>query len=203
MSKGRRIKEGEKLDDSTVERVISLLEGTSPITKKAACEILNITYNTKRLDSIISSYKESREKEAKLRAEKRGKPATTGEISFVISSYLEGGSVDHIAKAIYRGTPFVNKILDENSVPRRAKAYNYFRPEIVPDGAMRDKFSIGEKVYSMQYDSLAKIDAEMPHKIYGNIYRVWLLSDKWQQFAHCPACELASLEHLVKMGVPL
>jgi hypothetical protein len=38
---------------------------------------------------------------------------------------------------------------------------------------------------------------------YGWIYRVWLLADKWKQSAYQEAYELASLEHLRKIGVQI
>ena len=39
------MKSDEKLDKTTMLRIINLLEQDKPITKKAACEILNISYN--------------------------------------------------------------------------------------------------------------------------------------------------------------
>ena len=36
--------EHEKLEDSNIEHVITLLNAVPPITKKEACEILNISY---------------------------------------------------------------------------------------------------------------------------------------------------------------
>ena len=62
---------------------------------------------------------------------------------------------------------------------------------------MRDEFKVGVKVYSMRYDSLARIDGEFKK----GVYRVFLLSEKQNQFAYQPAEELASLEHLEKLGV--
>ena len=41
-----RKKAGEKLDDATLTRVSELLNQDEPITKKQACEMLNISYNT-------------------------------------------------------------------------------------------------------------------------------------------------------------
>jgi hypothetical protein len=87
--------------------------------------------------------------------------------------------------------------LDQYAVPRRQSAHSYFRPELVPDEAVRDRFKLNEKVYSMRYDSIASIEKELS----AGIYRVYLLSDKWHQFAHQEAAELASLEHLRKVGV--
>lgn len=185
----------EKLDATHFERVISLLEpkdGGKPGTKKDACAILGIAYNTTRLGSLIDKYKADKEKEAQNRAKKRGTPATMAEVSYVVQSYLEGGTVESISTTLYRSSGFVNTILDKYSVPKRQSAYSYFRPELVPEGAMRDKFSVGEKVYSMPYDSLASVEAEVK----PGIYRVYLLSERWRQFAYQENIELASLQHL-------
>ena len=53
MARKRSALEEEKMTDANILRVISLLEpkeeGKQPITKKAACEILGMAYNTTRL----------------------------------------------------------------------------------------------------------------------------------------------------------
>ena len=56
----RRIKkkESENLSDTNIRKVINLLSGSSPITKKEACGILNIAYNTARLQRIIDEFEE-------------------------------------------------------------------------------------------------------------------------------------------------
>lgn len=198
--------EDEKLDAATLERVIALLEPSDPsvkaITKKDACSILNISYNTTRLGTLIEKYKEKKAQAEAKRAALRGKPASPAEVAFVIQEYLEGASVAALSERTYRPSGFIARILEEYSVPTRAKAYNYFKPELIPEGAMRDRFKVGEVVYSARYDSIARIDSELKQ---GDqwVYRIWLISDKWQQFAYQEAAELASLEHLVKLGVTL
>lgn len=194
----------EKLDATNLEKVIALLEpkedGAKPITKKDACAILNIAYNTTRLAKLIEVYKEKKAAAAAKRVALRGKPATPGEISFVISGYLEGQPIDSLSEKTYRSSSFIKQVLDRYSVPIRAKAHDYFRPELIPEGAMRDKFAEGEIVYSARYDSIARIDGEMKQK--GQwVYRIWLISDKWQQYAYQEAAELASLAHLKELGV--
>mgnify|MGYP000037034743 CR=1 FL=1 len=193
----------EKLDANNLEKVIALLEPeapTKPISKKDACAILNISYNTTRLAKLIETYKAKKLANAEKRKALRGKPATPGEISFIISEYLEGSPVDGISEKTYRSVSFVRGILDEYNVPIRARAHNYFKPELIPEGAMKDRFSVGEVVYSARYDSVAKIQEELRQK--GQwVYRIWLMSDKWQQCAYQEAAELASLEHLRKAGV--
>ena len=202
----RKAKEDERLDPSNLEKVIALLEpedtSVKPITKKEACAILNISYNTTRLATLIEKYKEKKAKDAERRAEKRGKPPSAAEIQYVIAAYLEGTAVANIANAIYRGPAFVNRILEINNVPVRASSLNYFQPELIPEGAMRERFKVGQIVYSARYDSTAKIHTEVFQ--HGNwVYRIWLLSDKWQQFAYQEAAELASLEHIEALGIKL
>ena len=53
----RRVKKKshEKLTDTNVQHVVDLLKGEDPITKKEACSILNISYNTTRLTNIIDN----------------------------------------------------------------------------------------------------------------------------------------------------
>lgn len=192
----------EKLDSANLEKVIKLLEGEKPITKKEACSILNIAYNTTRLNSLIEKHKENVARDRERRREKRGKPATLEEIRYIVTSYLEGNTVEAISDTIYRPTTLVKQVLDSHSVPIRARAHDYFKPELIPEGAVRTKFDMGETVYSARYDSICKIEGEYPHP-HEYVYRVWLMSDRWQQYAYQPASELASLKHLEELGVKL
>lgn len=191
----------ERLDDASMEKVIAALEQEKPITKKVACEMLAIAYNTTRLASLIEKYKEGKAREAARRAALRGKPATQDEIVYVIQEYLEGSTIDAITKSTFRPANFVKHILEKNSVPIRASSHDYFKPELIPEDASRQRHTVGEVVYSARYDSTARIEAETWCPKNGWVYRVWLLSEKWKQYCYQPAEELASLEHLRKLGV--
>lgn len=191
----------ERLDDASMEKVIAALGADKPCTKKAACEMLAIAYNTTRLAKLIEDYQKKKAREAERRAALRGKPATQDEIVFVIQEYLEGSTIDAITKSTFRPANFVKHILEKYSVPIRATSHDYFKPELIPEGAMRDRFQVGEKVYSARYDSMAAIEAEQSHKSEGWVYRIWLLSERWLEYAYQPANELASLEHLRTLGV--
>ncbi len=200
--------EEEKMTDANIARVITLLEpteeGAKPITKKLACELLGMAYNTKRLDQVIQEYTERKSKERERRAAKRGKPATMDEVQYVIQDYLSGETVDSISKSLYRSTAFVKGILEKYHVPIRSAKHDYFHPELIPDGAVRERFRVGEIVYSARYDSTARIDAEIENSPkHGWVYRLWLIADKWQQCCYQPASELASLEHLRELGVKI
>ncbi len=203
MATRRAKNEDERLDDAHMERVIEMLEPKEgkPCTKKDACQVLGIAYNTTRLASLIEKYKEKQAYDAKRRSELRGKPATQEEINFIIQEYLEGTTVDAISKSTFRGSSFIKTILERFAVPIRASSQDYFKPELIPEGAVRDRFAIGEVVYSARYDSIARIDSESEDSRYGFVYRIWLLADKWRMNAYQEAYELASLQHLRDMGV--
>jgi hypothetical protein len=79
----------------------------------------------------------------------------------------------------------------------RSIPHSYFLPQLIPEEAIRTNFKVGEKVYSVRYDSLAVIKSEFK----PGVYLIYLLSEKQQQFAYQPAEELASLEHLRGLGV--
>lgn len=200
-------KEIDRMTPQNIERVIDLLdpklEGAKPISKKDACQILGMSYNTSRLQQILDDYKQKKQRERELREQKRGKPADTQEIQYIIREYLTGVSIDQISRGTYRSSPFVKAILEKYQVPLRGTSHDYFRPELIPDGAVRSKFKLGEVVYSARYDSLCRIDHEQFTEKYGWIYRVWLLADKWQEYAYQENYELASLEHLRELGIKI
>lgn len=197
--------EDELMTAANISRVIRLLEpteeGVKPITKKDACQILGMSYNTTRLGTIIEEFKKTQARNAERRAALRGKPASKDDIVYIISEYLNEETVDSISKMTYRSPTFIKNILETNAVPIRVPGSTYFTPGLIPDGAVRTRFKLGEIVYSARYDSLARIDTETKTDKYGYIYRVWLLAEKWLQAANQEAYELASLEHLRQLGV--
>lgn len=191
----------EKLDSPNIERVIAYLAEKGS-TKKTACQMLGISYNTTRLDKLIESHKTKKAKDAERRAEKRGKPATKEELSFIIVEYLEGRSIAEISRNIYRGTTFINNVLDEYGVPKRESGNNYFRPAIIPEASVADSLKEGELVYSAKYDCLAKIVKEVPCKS-GKAYSIYLNSERYKEFAYQPVWELASLQHIREKGIDI
>ena len=62
----------KEIPESKIRQVIWMLKAGK--TKKACCEHLGIAYNTKRLDTIITEFKEGLEKEERLKKEIRAKP---------------------------------------------------------------------------------------------------------------------------------
>ena len=207
MAKRKRSElEEELMTSANIARVIRLLEpvedGVKPITKKDACQILGMSYNTTRLGTIIQEYKDKQARDRKFRAEKRGKPLTNDELTYIISEYLAGEPIDGISKGIYRSPGFVKQVLEDYSVPIRVAGHSYFTPQLIPEGAVRERFKVGEVVYSARYDTLANITSEKLDPKLGWIYSMWLRGN-WQQNAYQPAYELASLEHLRAVGVTI
>lgn len=204
-TKKRTQAEQDKMTDANIQRVINLLdpkqEEAKPITKKEACNILGMAYNTTRLASVIEEYQAKKKRIAEKRGEKRGKPAQAEEVDYVIKAYLQGEPLDAISERIYRSSQFVKNILEKHAVPLRNSPHSYFNPQLVPDGAVCDSFAVGEKVYSMRYDSLAVIDAEQLTEKHGWVYRIKLTSEKHNHYAYQPAYELASLAHLKQIGI--
>ncbi len=204
MAKRRKTElEQEKMTDANIAKVIKLLEPSDgkPITKKDACQMLGMAYNTTRLASIIEEFKQKQIRIAEQKAKLRGKPLSDNERINIIQEYIGGSTIDSISKMTYRGAHLIKQVLEDNSVPIRQPGHTYFNPQLIPDGAVRDRFNLCEVVYSARYDSLAKIKEEKLDPKHGYIYSMWLLSEKWLQWCWQPAYELASLEHLRKIGV--
>lgn len=213
----KRVKkrEGEKLSTDNIEKVISLLEQAKPITKKEACSILNITYNTTRLNNIIEEYKQQRAVDEKRRAANRGKPASNQEIKDVIEWYLEGDSLTDIAERLYRSTTFVRNIIDTVGVPQRKAGQSYVRFEPLPDQCISDRFEPGELVWSCRYQAIAEITKPKGLTIdkLSNVYQIYVLEKVEEQspyfphvdvggfYANQPAYDLGKLTHLETHGV--
>ena len=203
MARRVKVKESEKLDDNNVKYVTELLESDKPITKKEACGILRISYNTTRLGNIIAGYKERAATETRLRAKNRGKAATDNEIVRAIEEYLNGDSISEIAKFMYRSSSFIKGIIKKHNVPVRSTSSDYFSPELLPDEVLSEDFKPGELVWSARYNTTARVDKLVQiQEGHGNVYRIWTLG-KNQRYAAQPWYELGKLEHLQNLGVKL
>ena len=204
-TKRRSQLEQDRMTDANIERAIALLnpaQDKKPITKKEACQILGMSYNTARLDKLLEDYQTKQAATKKRREEKRGKPASAEEIDFIISEYFKHTSLEKIAESLYRGTQFVKSILEQHGVPERNSAYSYFNPPLLPEQSICDKYTVGSKVYSSRYECVALIKAEQwseKHNCW--IYRIWL--PRWDKFAYQESYELASLKKFEEMGIRL
>tara|TARA_Y100001951_G_scaffold102945_1_gene110688 strand:+ start:96 stop:815 length:720 start_codon:yes stop_codon:yes gene_type:complete len=159
--RGIKKKDYEKLTDVNIKKVIELLEQTSPITKKEACEILNIRYNTTRLQRIIEEYNDTQEHKERRKSQNRGKGATKAEIKQVIEEYLEGDNILSISKRLYRSPSFVKAIIDRTGIPHKLpKSYNRNRDILLPEECIAESFEEGERVWAARENAPAKVVKE-------------------------------------------
>ena len=112
-----RKKREEKLSETNINKVIDLLAAEKPITKKEACEILHIAYNTTRLSKIIADHNETLDHRARRKAQNKGKGVTEVEKQSIVKYYLEGSNVSDIAKALYRSPAFIKAVIERMGVP--------------------------------------------------------------------------------------
>jgi hypothetical protein len=213
-----KTKEHENLSEANIKRVIELLEAEKPISKKTACEILNISYNTTRLNKIIETFKEERLEQERRRAQNRGKPASDFEIQTAIEGYLDGDSLAEISKRLFRPTSFIKGIIDRVGVPQKVVGSNYADPGIIPEQCIRDSFEPGQIVWHAKWHSLAIVrkqvdnvkDKEIPY------YQVYVIEPMEEISPYFPqiqdyggfysgafAFDLGCLDHLKQYGVDI
>ena len=175
-----RIKKHENLTQASITKVIELLnptDGSKPITKKEACSILNIAYNTTRLGNIINDHLEMVEFRAKRKAMNRGKAATEAEIKDTIRAYLDGDNVSEIAKSLYRSPAFIKNIIDRIGVPQKLAQTDYEgrRTAMLPEQCVAEEFEPGERVWAIRQNFPAIVQKELqPEKAEEKGYKVYL-----------------------------
>ena len=156
-------KSHEKLTSQNIQHVISLLNPTSSqtkaITKREACSILNISYNTTRLDKIIDDYHEQKQYRSRRVSQNRGRPARPDEIQDIVKEYLSGENVSNIAKGLYRSPAFVKSLLEKIGVPQRPTKVEGRKQEYyLPEQCVAEGFEKGEIVWSATHHAPAVID---------------------------------------------
>ena len=162
---GRGVKKRshEKLTDANIQHVMGLLNAESPITKKEACSILNISYNTTRLKTIIEEFVEQKEYRDRRKAANRGKPATKSEITSIVDSFINGTPISDISRFMYRSPGFIKNIVERVGVPRKRSKEERgggHLPSFLPDECVAETFEEGEVVWSAFYDQAAMIQKE-------------------------------------------
>lgn len=196
--RGVKKRDYEKLDDATLGRVVSLLEAEKPITKKAACETLNISYNTTRLNKIIQEYKDKLEYRKKRYDSNKGKSFSDLEIKELVTDYLNGDSVAKIADNLYRSSHVIKRKIQELHLPERHKSPSYWKPDIIPDEAMSEDFEPGELVWAARYNAVAEIRQKKKGSDY--YYSIWVFG-KHNEFAYQPWWELGKLDIVKKFAL--
>ena len=185
-----RSKSGEKLSYDNIQRVISQLEQETPITKKEACEMLNIRYNTTRLQRIIDEHLDTLAFKEKRKSQNKGKMATDDEISSVVKMYLDGMNISTIAESLYRSPAFVKNIVERTGIPQKLPESDYegMRKSMLPEQCVAEEFDYNEKVWYPKKNKFAIIKHEITQKYqserkgyacYGNIAQCVNYEDKW------------------------
>ena len=213
-----KVKEHENLSDSNVQKVIDLLESSKPITKKDACEILNISYNTTRLTTIIENYKSRKEYERSRRESNKGAPLSESEITEIIISYLKGDNVSSIANVLFRSASAVKALLDRVGVPCKLPIEQRIKPAFLPDMCYAEEFKVGQTAWSAKYHGPCEIVEESCGRNYeekynSKCYKIYVYKPLEETpefypsittggfYAYSLAYDLGSLEHLEKYGV--
>jgi len=185
---------GEDFSPAQVEKVIALLAEDKPITKKAACAMLNMSYNTTRLQKVLDEYVEDKERRIKMRRIMRTKPLDPSTLSEIVSSYLSGESLADIAESTYRSTSVVKNVLTRYNVPIRNKSVDYINPVFIADDAIMDDYAVGDLVYAARYDAPATIQSMKDSEKHGMVYQIWIHS--LSKYAYQPYYELADLRRV-------
>ena len=120
-----KTKKHENLTETNIQHVYELLNQDNPITKKEACSILNIAYNTTRLNKIIQDHLETVEYRERRKAQNKGKGATEAEIREVVNLYLDGLNISDIAKGLYRSPAFIKSIVERVGIPQKLPQTDY------------------------------------------------------------------------------
>jgi len=244
MARTVKKKAGENLSSQNIEKVKALLNPSTsvldesqaglvgkPITKKEACDILNISYNTSRLSKIIEEHDKQKAYTKKRKASLRGRPPTDGEISEACTSFLEGDTITDISKRLFRSAGFVRAILEKVGVPQRPNnKEERLTPNYFPDECVAEDFAYGEIAWSATYHSTVIVQEELTLKWLaskegmGNTdyeekygcpcYAIYVVqkrdSDDFFSTAqpggfnaYAPAYHLGKLQHLKQYGVNL
>jgi transposase len=174
-----KTKKHEKLTESNISHVIELLRAEKPITKKEACSILNISYNTTRLSNIIQEHEETMQYRELRKNQNKGKGLTESEKKQIIEYYIEGENVMNIAKHLYRSPAFIKSVIERLGIPQKLAESDYKgrKNAMLPEQCVKETFEVGEKVWSTRDNKFAEIlqDYGMSDKYDSRCYRLWVL----------------------------
>jgi hypothetical protein len=208
-------KEHEKLSDSNIAKVADLLE--NGISKKDACEILNISYNTTRLSTIIENWKSEKELIIKRKKEKRGKPAQPAEVRNIVESYLSGVAIHDIAKRVYRTPGFVKNTVQRIGIPERVTGEDKYKVSILPEECIAEQFEVGEIAWSAVYHAPCEVRGVLNQQKYDVLYntpcyRIYIIENVDSNLSYVNAggfnafsasYDLGKLNHLKELGIDL
>lgn len=144
-----------EIPESKIRQAIWMLKAKK--TKKAICEHLDISYNVKKLDSIIQDFLDKEEREKALKASARKKTFSKKEKEQIAKDYLAGEAQSSIAKRYYISPQRVKSFLIEMNVPIRARSK---KQEAKTDHIVQDletKFNKKDKVFFKKHNCFAEV----------------------------------------------
>lgn len=158
-----------EVSDEQFKAVIEYL-GQPKSTKKVACEMIGIAYNTKRLDTLIQEWKDTQERSARLRKEKRRQACSPEELVSMIEDYLDGTSYEDLSKRFYRSTTYIKHKLElSGALIRCNKTVSPLNPPLLPDECvlLDEDFRCRERV-DLEVTNQAEYDAILAGLIEDN-----------------------------------
>lgn len=158
-----RIKKHENLTEANLQHVISLLRAEKPITKKEACSILNISYNTTRLNKLIEEHEETVRYRELRKAQNKGKGVTEAEKKSIVTYYLDGQNISDIAKSLYRSPAFIKAVIERLGIPQKLAATDYegIKKAMLPEQCVAETFESGQRVWSIKGNCIAIVRDEI------------------------------------------
>jgi|TARA_R110000744_G_scaffold85413_6_gene166934 hypothetical protein len=213
-----RQKKQERLEEDNLNRVQEALASSTPITKKEACEMLNISYNTTRLSRIMEDHSETLRYRATRKSQLKGTKATDLEIKQTIEWYLDERPISDIAKAMYRSSTFVKNIINRVGVPEKRPKTEQRGSGYLPEECVSNTFEPGEKVWYTGKDLPARVikefrnDTNYEDKYGSKCYQIYVIEltdfespyfgfiKEGGYYATALAYDLGSLKHLEKYG---
>lgn len=189
-------------NSANIPAVIKILEEGA--TKKAACDLLGIAYNTKRLQDIIDKYISDKEYDAARRKAKRGTAIEGDELVNIIESYLiYNASIDTLSKKYHRPTAAIKSVLYRSGAMLKAQETpNPLRPSELPEESILgedEEFELKQLVWVAGYQCVGEV-----RKNFGNgVYRVYLLDPGYHRNVTFNWYDLGNLKHLEALGVNL
>jgi hypothetical protein len=213
-----RQKKQERLEEDNLNRVQEALASSTHITKKEACEMLNISYNTTRLSRIMEDHSETLRYRATRKSQLKGTKATDLEIKQTIEWYLDERPISDIAKAMYRSSTFVKNIINRVGVPEKRPKTEQRGSGYLPEECVSNTFEPGEKVWYTGKDLPARVikefrnDTNYEDKYGSKCYQIYVIEltdfespyfgfiKEGGYYATALAYDLGSLKHLEKYG---
>lgn len=187
------------ISDDQYKAAIQALEDGA--TKKAACEILGIAYNTTRLTNLIETHTKEKENEVRLRKAKRGTPFSDAEVVDIIERYFDGESMEEISKRTFRPIPLIKLKLEQHGAMLKSRSsVSPLNPPMIPEECIEEHFVLKEHVWVAGYNCLGEIDAVVPNQE-ETTYRIYLLDKDKHRYVYYAWYELGSLRHFQTLGL--